>query len=260
MTIGAFAGSARPIVTAEMFNPQPIAQSVAAKAPVLTPAVLAAYIARQQALKGFNVFQETAAAGHTELTSALVSAYAARDNDPANAALRAIDRAAASTPPFGLTDSMVAAYAKDRFVPTLKKIAHANKEQLCLTKAIYYEARGESVDGQWAVANVIINRAMDDQFPSTMCGVVFQNANAGRNRCQFSFACDGRPDIGTERKAWRKAHAIADAAYADFQRGKRPNVVPRSTLYYHTLAVDPSWSNSYREVAEIGHHVFYAPM
>jgi spore germination cell wall hydrolase CwlJ-like protein len=135
----------------------------------------------------------------------------------------------------------------------------ATSEQLCLTQAIYHEARGESVDGQWAVANIIINRAMSGRYPNTLCGVVFQNADRGRYRCQFTFACDGRSDMGTERTAWNRAADIARTAYSEFAHGDRPDVLPASALYYHTRAVSPSWSRSFRRVAAIGSHIFYSP-
>ncbi len=229
--------------------------------PALTPEILAAYVARQQALRGFNVFGDAPQPGANSptLTSEMVSAYAARESDPANAALQAIDNAAADSPSSGLTNSLLASYANDKFVPTIRKVAHANDEKLCLTKAIYYEARGESDNGQWAVANVIINRAMSDRYPATMCGVIFQNAQV-RNGCQFSFACDGRPEMGSERQAWIKANRIASAAFSEFQHGERPNVVPKSALFYHNRSVAPGWSNNYREVAEIGGHLFYSPL
>jgi len=159
-----------------------------------------------------------------------------------------------------VTDDMLAKYAHVRFEPTDKKIARANQEKLCLSKAIYHEARGESDNGQWAVANVIINRAMSKRFPSTMCGVIYQNADQGRNRCQFSFACDGQPDMASERRAWVKANTIAAAAYSEFQHGQRPGVVPGSALFYHTRSVSPDWSSTYQRVAQIGAHVFYAPL
>ena len=244
-----------------------------ASVPTLTPDVLAAYVARQQAAKGFNIFGD---APPPQLTSAMVSAYAAAHYG--NAALTAIDTAvpapaqpsavsAFASPELAyaalessVTDDMLAKYAHVRFEPTDKKIARANQEKLCLSKAIYHEARGESDNGQWAVANVIINRAMSKRFPSTMCGVIYQNADQGRNRCQFSFACDGQPDMTSERKAWLKANTIAAAAYSEFQHGQRPGVVPGSALFYHTRSVSPDWSSTYQRVAQIGAHVFYAPL
>ena len=256
-----------PSLAAESLTPR---MAVAQPAtPSLTPEMLAAYVARQQATKGFNVFNQAA---QPQLTSALLSAYAATHYQ--NAALAAIDTAAQPTTDLALggafasvtvasstiDEQALARYAHIRFEPTDKKIAHANDERLCLTKAIYHEARGESDSGQWAVANVIINRAMSKRFPTTMCGVIYQNANQGRNRCQFSFACDGQPDRASERNAWVKANRIAAAAFSEFQRGQRPGVLPGSAMFYHTRAVSPDWSNTYKRVAQIGAHVFYAPM
>jgi spore germination cell wall hydrolase CwlJ-like protein len=140
-------------------------------------------------------------------------------------------------------------------------VIFSNSEKLCLTQAIYHEARGESDTGQWAVANVIINRAMSHQFPSTLCGVVFQNADQGYHRCQFTFACDGKSDMGagSEIGAWNKAYKMAQVAFNEYQQGDRPGVIPNSALYYHTLSVNPDWSDKFRRVATIGAHEFYSP-
>jgi spore germination cell wall hydrolase CwlJ-like protein len=88
--------------------------------------------------------------------------------------------------------------------------------------------------------------------------VVFQNADKGRFKCQFTFACDGRSDFGTEQGAWKRASKMAQVAFREFQAGERPGVVPNSTLYYHTTAVAPNWSNKFNRVAAIGSHLFYA--
>ena len=114
-----------------------------------------------------------------------------------------------------------------------------------------------SDQGQWAVANVIINRAMSKKFPATLCGVVFQNADQGYHRCQFTFACDGKSDLGTETGAWNKATKMAAVAYSEFSKGQRPGVIPSNALYYHTTSVNPNWGNAVR-VATIGAHEFYA--
>jgi spore germination cell wall hydrolase CwlJ-like protein len=215
--------------------------------PRLTPEVLANYVARQQAAKAFTAFDVPQTGS---LTNDMLSAYVESHSNPA---LRAIDGLQAAAPKPSLTPDMVASYASRKFVPTFKKVTLANKERLCLTQAIYHEARGESENGQWAVANVIINRAMSKRYPTTMCGVIYQG-------CQFSFACDGRSDMGTERQAWNRANRIADAAFGEFQHGQRPDVLPKSAMFYHAKTVNPGWSNTYHEVAAIGGHVFYSPL
>lgn len=219
--------------------------------PQLTPEFLQAYVERQKALRSFNHFDVEPEA---KLTTELLLGYIARQQNPA---LDAIDQASGDQNP--LNEDALASYAAEKFMPTAKKVKLAEGERLCLTQAIYHEARGESEEGQWAVANVIINRAFSGRFPSTICGVIYQNAGNGRNQCQFSFACDGRSDGGKERRAWQRSMEIADAAFAEFQQGKRPGVVPKSALFYHTTSVAPNWSATFHRVAAIGAHVFYAP-
>src|SRR5436190_9048396 len=145
-----------------------------------------------------------------------------------------------------LNPDLLETYAQKKFVPTVKKVKLSKEEQLCLTQAIYHEARGESEKGQWAVANIIINRALSNKYPATLCGVVFQNAENGYHRCQFTFACDGRSDMGTERAAWNRAVKMAAVAYDEFRQGETPGVLPSSALFYHTTAVNPAWSDSFK--------------
>jgi spore germination cell wall hydrolase CwlJ-like protein len=99
---------------------------------------------------------------------------------------------------------------------------------------------------------------MSKKYPSTICGVVFQNADKGRYKCQFTFACDGRSDMGRERTAWNRSAKMAEDAFYEFQKGERPGVVPDSVLFYHTTAVAPRWSHTFQRVAAIGSHIFYA--
>jgi len=240
--------------------PAPLTQTVAIKRqqyfdatqPQLTSALLSAYVERQQALKNFDGFdvQPTGA----ELTEAVLMGYIAKRR---NDALDAIESVDTTTGP-ALTSAVLVAYAQNDYVPTPKKVKLADSERLCLAQAIYHEARGETVDGQMAVANVIINRAFSKKYPSTICGVVFQNADRGKYKCQFTFACDGRSDMGTERAAWNRSIKLAERAFAEFQQGDRPGVIPNSALYYHTTAVAPKWSHTFRRVASIGSHVFYS--
>lgn len=109
------------------------------------------------------------------------------------------------------------------------------------------------------MANVIVNRARSGKFPSTLCGVIYQNADKGYHRCQFTFACDGRTDAPGERRAWARSAALAQDVYAEFALGETVGAVPGSALYYHTTNVSPSWSHTYNAVAQIGSHIFYSP-
>lgn len=228
------------------------AEFAATQAPKLTPELLAAYVQRQQQLQSFSGFD--VAQPKVELTEDVLLGYIARRQNQALDAIESVD----FTNKPALTADVLATYAESGFVPTVKKVKLADSERNCLAQAIYHEARGESVEGQLAVANVIINRAMSKKYPTTICGVVYQNADKGKFKCQFSFACDGKSDGGTERIAWNRSLKLADQAFREFQQGDTPGVVPDSVLYYHTKAVNPSWSNKFREVASIGSHVFYA--
>ncbi|HTM77859.1 MAG TPA: cell wall hydrolase [Devosia sp.] len=235
----------------------------------LTPELLANYIARQKALRDFNV---NAAEPQGELTEGLLLGYIARGSfGGSNGALSAIDSfvsAAEPTQPT-LNTALLARYVDAGFEPTAERVKKRNlalastgagqTESDCLAQAIYHEARGESEAGQYAVANVIVNRARSGKFPATLCGVIYQNADKGRYRCQFTFACDGLNDTPGERKAWARSKAIAQEVYAEFANGQQMNALPGSVLYYHTRSSRPSWSNIYTQVAQIGAHVFYAP-
>jgi N-acetylmuramoyl-L-alanine amidase len=116
----------------------------------------------------------------------------------------------------------------------------------CLATAVYFEARGESVEGQLAVAHVVMNRAASGRYPPDWCGVVKQHA-------QFSFVRHGEfPYVDTNSYAWQKAEAIAELAAA--------NIVPSvssDVLWYHADYVAPTWRRSMQEVQQIGAHIFY---
>src|SRR6476660_8198222 len=82
------------------------------------------------------------------------------------------------------------------------------REEKCLAEAVYFEARGEPVRGQIAVAQVVVNRAFSGYYPETVCGVVYQNSHRYLS-CQFTFACDGVRDVVTEPEQWDRAKKIA---------------------------------------------------
>jgi spore germination cell wall hydrolase CwlJ-like protein len=243
------------VVVPAAFSPAVTAkrqQFYVATQPALTSEFLAAYVARKRALEAFDGFDFEG--NQTVLTEAVLTSYIARRR---NQALEAIESADVMAKP-ALTPDILVSYAEKQFVPTVKKVKLADGEKLCLAQAIYHEARGETRDGQLAVANVIINRAMSSKYPSSICGVVFQNADRGRYKCQFTFACDGRSDMGSERGAWGRAIKMAETAFYQFQQGARPGVVPNSALFYHTTKVSPKWSHTFRRVAAIGSHLFYS--
>ena len=224
----------------------------------LTPQLLANYVQRQQQLRAMDVLHLGPQAA---LNSDMLLGYITRGTLSDNSAVSAIASFAASpaTPVPALNPSALAAYIDAGYQPTQQRVQQADAERNCLAQAIYHEARGESAAGQLAVANVIVNRARSAKFPSTLCGVIYQNADKGRYRCQFTFACDGRADAPGERSAWARSTALAQQVYAEFATGETLGAVPRSTLYYHTTNVRPNWANTYNAVAQIGSHIFYSP-
>lgn len=133
----------------------------------------------------------------------------------------------------------------------------------CLALAIYHEARGEDASGQHAVAWVIINRTRSEAYPETVCSVVYQNAR-WRNRCQFSFACDGRSDYPREKAAWLKARAIAAIVMCGDcgTRAGTPAGVGEFPIHeathYHADYVAPRWAKRMRRLGRIGRHIFFA--
>ena len=128
------------------------------------------------------------------------------------------------------------------------------KQEKCLANAIYFEARGEPVRGQMAVAQVVINRVFSGYYPHTVCGVVYQNARR-HLACQFTFACDGIPDRINEPTAWERAKRIASEALD----GKFwLNDVGKAT-HYHARWVHPWWVREMRKLDRIGVHTFYRP-
>ena len=125
--------------------------------------------------------------------------------------------------------------------------APLDQQTNCLATAVYFEARGESVEGQLAVARVVMNRAASGRYPSDWCSVVKQPA-------QFSFVRHGEfPQADTDCAAWKKAEAVAELAVANIVPSVASNV-----LWYHADYVAPSWRHGLTEVQQIGAHIFYA--
>ncbi|MGB3472346.1 MAG: cell wall hydrolase [Erythrobacter sp.] len=120
------------------------------------------------------------------------------------------------------------------------------EQMRCLAGAVYFESRGEKLAGQLAVAQVIINRAEDNRFPASYCGVVYQ-------RAQFSFVKNGRmPNVRASSGAWRRAKAIAKIAHEGMWESEAEDAV-----YFHAKYVRPSWSRRKTRTAQIDTHIFY---
>lgn len=128
------------------------------------------------------------------------------------------------------------------------------KAEKCLANAVYFEARGEPVRGQIAVAQVVLNRVFSPFYPNDVCEVVYQNAER-RNACQFTFACDGIPDVVTEPDAWARAKRIA----RDMLDGKLWMPEIAKSTHYHAYYVHPDWIQEMRKIYHIGEHIFYRP-
>lgn len=118
----------------------------------------------------------------------------------------------------------------------------------CMRKALYFEARGETLPGQFAVAEVILNRVDSPNYPKTVCGVV---QSSGHGACAFSWVCDGNSDVMRDPvsadRAGRIARLMLDGA---------PRLLTMGATYFHTRAVRPNWGNVV-QTAAIGAHVFF---
>jgi spore germination cell wall hydrolase CwlJ-like protein len=132
--------------------------------------------------------------------------------------------------------------------------ARSAPEVKCLATAIYFEARGESEKGQIAVAQVVLNRLKNPAYPSTICGVVYQNKHK-RNRCQFSFACDGIPDRINDKASWTKSEVLARRVLNDDRTLYMSSI--GAATHYHATYVRPRWARTMKKMDKIGRHVFY---
>lgn len=130
--------------------------------------------------------------------------------------------------------------------------AELARAEQCLAEAIYFEARGEPREGQYAVAQVVMNRTRSGYYPADVCGVVYQNQHR-RDACQFSFACDRIPDRVANRYAWNLATAIA----RDVTRGGAWMPEVGDSTHYHATYVRPYWLRDMIKEDRIGRHVFY---
>lgn len=130
-------------------------------------------------------------------------------------------------------------------------VATGDEQWRCLSEALYFEARGETVKGQFAVAEIIQNRVKSSRFPSSLCGVI--NQGTGRKyQCQFTYTCDGNDEHIAEKEAFERVSKVARAVID----GMATPLTDGAT-HYHTKSVRPSWAKVYVETARIGVHIFY---
>lgn len=139
----------------------------------------------------------------------------------------------------------------------IKTFHDTRLQEICLTTAIYFEARSESQLGQFAVATVILNR-VKASHSSSICGVVYKGASH-LNACQFSFACDSKPDLVDDARAWKTALEITALVLANDEKAKNGRMlVVANATHYHADYVDPYWSKSLNRLTKIGRHIFYS--
>ncbi|MEM8825353.1 MAG: cell wall hydrolase [Pseudomonadota bacterium] len=124
-------------------------------------------------------------------------------------------------------------------------VPELDEDMRCLASAVYNEARGEPLDGQLAVAQVVLNRVDDSRWPNTICGVVYQ-------RYQFSFTHDGLPDFPKRNASWERAEAVAVVAATE-----NWDDVTDEAVFYHATYVAPRWRTAFQQTKNIGQHVFY---
>ncbi|MDO9640508.1 MAG: cell wall hydrolase [Pseudotabrizicola sp.] len=137
---------------------------------------------------------------------------------------------------------------EETFLAT-QPVPKGDQQWQCLQNALYFEARGESLKGQFAVAEVILNRVDSREYPNSVCGVVRQGGGGG---CQFSYVCDGNSDVMRDRQAADKAGRIAAIMLNGAPRG-----LTAGATHFHTRAVNPRWAHRFPRTAAIGAHLFY---
>jgi spore germination cell wall hydrolase CwlJ-like protein len=151
--------------------------------------------------------------------------------------------------PPATTKMPVLSYSKEFLAR--RPAATGGEEWRCLAEALYFEARGESVKGQFAVAEVILNRVASRRFPNSVCGVVHQGTGK-RYQCQFTYNCDGYKEIIREKSAWIRVGKVAK-----LMLDGAPRALTSGATHYHTKAVNPRWARTFARTTTIGVHHFY---
>lgn len=195
---------------------------------------------------------------HTWVTLTLAFAYALGlgfavvQLTPAEAGLPALQQMLAERTP-----TLARETTSTPIVPFLTQAAvkALDVERGCLALAVYHEARGETRDGQRAVAEVVLRRVSNPSRPNSVCGVVLEGA-ARKTGCQFSFTCDGSIKKRRNFTLWERALNVAD--YMLIGGGREQNLTGRAT-HFHADYVDPMWAGTMEKTVQIGRHIFYRP-
>ena len=130
---------------------------------------------------------------------------------------------------------------------------------VCLALNVYHEAKNQSLAGQIAVAEVVMNRVDDPRYPNNVCDVVKQGLTYKwkpsvpiRNQCQFSWYCDGKSDIAKEKDAWQESVSVAKGVYYGYL-----DAYLEGATHYHAYYVNPSWAETKTYITRIDDHIFY---
>lgn len=147
---------------------------------------------------------------------------------------------------------------KHHFTYQAKDYTKEYQQEYCLAQNIYYEARGSTLADRAAVADVTLNRVQTSGFPDTICGVVKQakidiHGKPIKNKCQFSWYCDGKQKEIKDQEAWIEAKKLAwNIIHNNEHRG-----ITGGATHYHTAKIKPYWRKSFTKVAQIGAHIYY---
>ena len=130
---------------------------------------------------------------------------------------------------------------------------------VCLALNVYHEAKNQSLSGQIAVAEVVMNRVADSRYPNNVCDVVKQGLAYKwkpsvpiRNQCQFSWYCDGKSDVAKEKEAWEESLSVAKGVYYGYL-----DAYLEGATHYHAYYVNPSWAETKTYITRIDDHIFY---
>ncbi len=229
------------------------------------------FIARRRAFSAALISALCAALPVTAETGAEVSRLIGQEQSALDGAAARVSELGAAIRPRARDDDAVTVASRSVDPDTVKAIAtkesgpskldlhtldtlpsaSGGADLQCLAQAIYFESRGEPLEGQIAVAEVVLNRVDDRSFPNTVCGVTNQGVGKGR-ACQFSYACDGNSDAMKSPAARERSIKLASLMLAG-----RPRTVTDGATYFHTRSIKPGWARKMSRTTAIGHHLFY---